>query len=398
MSTLNAGAGRQGSASYLQQSGATRSRRPVAIGATLVAAVAIGAWLARPDPAASEPPSNGSPTASVELAPADTAVAGLKTLARVLPISGSISPIIQATVKSKVSGEVEEVTVREGQGVAAGEIIARVDNRNLQAQYDRELAAVEKAVADLDIATLNRDKNRRLLELRFIPQSTYEASESAHAGSVASVKLAEAQARLARIGLNHAVIRAPFAGTVSRRLVQPGETLSADTPVAAIVDLRKMVLESAIPAAEVPGVKVGQAVRFTVGGFGAREFQGEVERINPVVNDASRAITLYITVDNADSALKGGMFAQGELLLEATEPVLAIPLRGVRSESGMPITYVVADGRIDRRAITTGPTIENEDFVEIRSGLKEGDLVVLGDIRLEPGAAATVRGDSRAGT
>ncbi len=356
-----------------------------------MAAFVLAAWFATGNRAASEPPGSISPVAAVELAAADTAVAGLETLARVLPISGSLFPMVQATVKSKVSGEVQEVTVREGQNVAAGEIIARIDGRNLQAQYDRELAAVEKAVADLDIATLNRDKNRRMLELRFISQSTYEASESAHAGSVANVKLADAQARLARIGLEDTVIRAPFAGTISRRLVQPGEQLSPGAPVAAIVDLRQMVLESAIPAADLPVVQVGQAVRFKVGGFGTREFHGEIQRINPTANDASRAITIYMGVDNPDNALKGGMFAQGELLLEVTEPVLAIPLRGVRHESGMPIAYVVSKGRIDRRAITTGPTLENQESVEIRSGLAAGDLVVLGDIRLEAGAAATVR-------
>lgn len=397
MAALNASAERQAAGNDPQQPDATRLRRPVAIATTLVAAVAIGAWLARPDPAASEPPANGSAAAPVELAAADTAVAGPKTLARVLPISGSIAPIVEATVKSKVSGEVEEVTVREGQGVTAGEIIARVDSRNLQAQYDRELAAVEKAVADLDIATLNRDKNRRMLELRFIPQSTYEASESAYAGSVASVKLAQAQARLARIGLDDALIRAPFAGTISKRLVQPGEKLSPDTPVAALVDLRQMVLEAAIPAAEIPGIQVGQRARFTVGGFGAREFRGEVGRINPTVNDASRTISVYITVENPDNALKGGMFAQGEVLLEATEPVLAVPLRAVRSESGVPVAYVVSDGRIDRRVITPGPTIGGQESIEIRSGLAEGDLVVLGNIRLEAGAPATVRSEMRTG-
>lgn len=397
MDALSVSAGRQISAASPQQAVAHRMRRPLAIAAS-VAAIALAAWLAQGDPAASGPAADSLASASVELAAADTALVELKTLSRALPISGSMAPLVQATVKSKVSGEVQEVTVREGQGVTAGEIIARVDSRNLQAQYDRERAAVEKAVADRDIAALNRDKNRRMLELRFIPQSTYEASESVYAGSVASVKLAEAQARLARIGLEDAVIRAPFAGTISKRLVQPGEKVSADTPVAAMVDLRKMVLEAAIPAAEVPGIQVGQPVHFAVGGFGAREFRGEVERINPAVNDASRSIAIYIAVDNADSALKGGMFAQGELLLESTLPVLSIPLRGVRNEAGVPVAYVVSQGRVDRRAITTGPMIEGQDSIEIRTGLAEGDRVVLGDIRLEPGTAATVRSETRSGT
>ena len=139
-----------------------------------------------------------------------------------LPLSGSLSPVVQATVKAKVGGEVEQLTVREGQDVRQGDVIARLDTRNLQAQYDRELAAVEKARADLELATLNREKNRSLLEQKYISQNTFEQTESAYAGSVANLKLAEAQARLAKINLDDAVVRAPFCGTVARRLSTAG--------------------------------------------------------------------------------------------------------------------------------------------------------------------------------
>ena len=107
-----------------------------------------------------------------------------------------------------------------------------------------------------------------------------------------------------RISLDDAVIRAPFSGTIAKRLVQPGEKVSADSPVVAIVDLRQMLLEAAVPAAEIPSVRVGQGARFKVSGFGDREFAGQVQRINPVTVEGSRAITIYIAVENADRALK----------------------------------------------------------------------------------------------
>jgi membrane fusion protein (multidrug efflux system) len=299
---------------------------------------------------------------------------------------------VQATVKSKVGGEVEEVTVREGDDVREGEVIARIDTRNLQAQYDREMAAVEKATADRDLATLNRDKNRALLEQRYISQNTYESTESAYAGSLASLKLAEAQARLAKINLDDAVIRAPFAGTVAERLVEPGEKVSLDTSVATLVDLRQMLLEAAVPAAEIPSVRIGQTVRFEVGGFGDRQFEGVVQRINPVTASGSRAITIYIAVQNADRALKGGMFAQGQLLLQSSEPLLSVPRPAVREESGVPVVYTFEGGKIGRKQVTLGPTVEGSDFVEVRSGLAAGERVIvvgLGDRK--PGSSAVLR-------
>ena len=144
------------------------------------------------------------------------------------------------------------LTVREGQDVRQGDVIARLDTRNLQAQYDREAAAVDKARADLELATLNREKNRSLLTQKYISQNTFEQTESAYAGSAASLKLAEAQARMAKINLDDAIVRAPFAGTVATRLVQPGEKVSPDSSVVALVDLREMLLEAAVPAAEIP--------------------------------------------------------------------------------------------------------------------------------------------------
>lgn len=348
------------------------------VAALLVAIVGVVAWVALRDPAAK--PATAADATPIELASVDVASVEPRVLSRALSLSGSIAPIVQATVKSKVAGEVELVTLREGQDVREGDVIARVDTRNLQAQYDRELAAVDKARADLQLATLNRDKNRVLLEQRYISQNTYEATESAFAASVASVRLAEAQARLAKIDLEDAVIRAPFAGTIARRHVQPGEKASPDSEIVTLVDLRNMVLEAAVPSADIPGVSIGQKVRFTVGGFGARQFEGEVQRINPMTADGSRAITIYITVPNPDRALKGGMFAKGELTLDSTQPVLAVAQRAVREDAGAAYVHILRDGKIIRRPITLGSRVAGNAFVEVREGLAAGDQVILTEI------------------
>ena len=366
--------------------------------ALLAIVAGIVAWMVLRSPSAADPAANPSTiSAPLELASVDVAAVEPRVLSRSLPLSGSMSPVVQATVKSKVSGEVEQVTVREGQDVRQGDVIARIDTRNLQAQYDREQAAVEKARADLNLATLNRDKNRMLLEQRFISQNTYESTESAYAGMVASLKLAEAQARVARISLDDAVIRAPFTGTISKRLVQPGEKVSSDASVVTLVDLRQMLLEAAVPAADIPAVQIGQKARFKVGGFGDREFEGEIQRINPVTTDGSRAITIYIAVTNPDRALKGGMFAQGDLTLESTQPVLSIPAPAVRDDAGMPFVYTLQDGRITHRAVTLGPIVKGNAYVEVRNGLNAGERVIVASIGdVKSGASAFVRGEQAA--
>lgn len=373
---------------------AEQEKRPMwkwAVAAIVI--VGVIAWLTLRNPSA---PAAAPNTAAgpIELAAVDLATVEPRVLTRMLPLSGTILPFVQATVKSRVGGEVEQVTVREGQDVKAGDVLARIDTRNLQAQYDRELAAVEKARADLDLATLNRDKNRTLLEQKYISQNTYEQTQSAYAASVASFKLAEAQARLAKISLEDAVLRAPFAGTVSKRFVHPGEQAMPDSPIVGLVDLKQMVLEAAVPAADIPSVRIGQTAHFSVNGFGAREFEGQVQRINPTTQNGSRAIMIYIAVPNPDRALKGGMFAQGEVTLDATQPVLAIPQRAVRDEAGANYVFTLKDGKVARTPVRLGPAIEGASFVEVREGLSAGDRVIVAQLSDDKaGVQATVRGE-----
>jgi membrane fusion protein (multidrug efflux system) len=371
---------------------ASAKGKVIAIIIAVLALLVIG-WFVMHKPAApaAQTPADKQP---IELAAIDVTSVQLRSLSRSIPLSGSISPVVQATVKAKVSGQVDSVTVREGQDVAEGDVLARIETANLQAQYDRAMAAVEKARADLDLAKLNREKNRALLDQRYISQNTFEATESAYAGSAAQLKLAEADARLAKISLDDAVIRAPFAGTIARRLVQPGEKVSPDSSVVSLVDLRQMLLEAAVPASEIPAVRTGQTARFKVGGFGARNFEGKVQRINPVTAEGSRAITIYVAVPNQDRALKGGMFAQGELTIEASEPVLSVPRAAVHEEAGVPFVYILADGKVKRVQVRIGAQVEGAPYVQVLDGLKQGERVITADIGdRKSGTEAKVRGE-----
>jgi membrane fusion protein, multidrug efflux system len=365
----------------------------IGIVVALLAAVLIGWFLMhKPATPATQTPAEAQP---IELSAIDLSAVELRSLSRSLPLSGSISPVVQATVKAKVSGQVESVTIREGQDVKEGEVIARIETDNLSAQYDRAMASVEKARADLQLATLNREKNRALLDQHYISQNTFEATESAYAGSAAQLRLAEADARLAKIALDDAVIRAPFSGTIARRLVQPGEKVSPDASIITLVDLRQMLLEAAVPASEIPAVHTGQTARFKVGGFGDRTFEGKVQRINPTTSEGSRAITIYVAVPNEDRALKGGMFAQGELTVEATQPVLSVPRGAIHEEAGVPFVYTLANGKIKRVPLRLGSQIEGAPYVPVLEGLSQGERVITADIGdRKSGTEAKVRGET----
>ncbi|MBI2994819.1 MAG: efflux RND transporter periplasmic adaptor subunit, partial [Gammaproteobacteria bacterium] len=122
--------------------------------------------------------------------------------------------------------------------------------------------------------------------------------------------------------------------------------------------------------------RIGQIANFRVGGFGDRRFEGRVERINPMTDTGSRSVMLYLSVDNPDGVLKGGMFAQGELILNETAPVPAIPLSAVHIQAGLPYVFVIDGAKIARRPVKLGLRSEEQNLVEVREGLETGVHVV----------------------
>lgn len=367
----------------------TASGRKAFIVIVLLLVVLGGLWLARrsaaPPPAKSE---GAAVEAPLELAPADVARVAMMPLARSLPLSGSVQPVTQTTIKSKVSGEVLRLVVREGEAVKRGMVMAQIDTRNAGPTRDNAAAALEKSRADLAIAKLNYENSAKLLEQKFVSQNAVDSAKAVYDAAIASEKSAAANLRLAAVALEDTAVTAPFDGVVSKRLVEVGEKVSPDTAMFSLVDLSQMELDAPAPTADIPQVKLGQTARFHVDGFGDRAFTGTVWRINPVAESGSRSIMIYLSVPNADGALKGGMFAQGELVLDAGAPVPAIPRGGVHSDAGESYVWVVIDGKVERRPVKPGLSAPDVGMIEIREGLKPGEQVVVARIEtLKPGKA-----------
>lgn len=357
----------------------------IAIAAIVASLVGYRATQAKPEPRKSGP-------VTLEFTPADIAVVELKSLTRSIPFSGSLAPVVQTAVKSKVPGEVTRVLVREGEAVKSGQLMAQIDTTDLQARLDAQSAALEEAKARLKIADKNRANNQQLLRQKFISQNAYDTADSTYEAAGAGVRSQEAQLRIARKALDDAAVRAPIEGVVASRTVHAGEKVGVDQALFTLVDLGRMEIEAPAPASEIPSVRAGQAASFRVDGFAERAFEGRVERINPTAQPGSRAITLYISVRNPDGALRGGMFAKGEIVLDRGQPAAVIPATAVREESGQPYVFTIEGGKIARRPIKVGVTNELEGLVEVVSGLERGMSVVAARVSgLKAGAPAKMK-------
>ncbi len=329
---------------------------------------------------------------ALEFAPGDLASVENRALGRWLAVSGTMLPVRQATVKSKVSGDVRQITVREGEAVTAGQVLVKVDTADLDAKLLERQGQLESVRAQLAMAEKNLNNNQKLLKQSFISQNAFDNSESTLNVSLGSVKSAEAQVRLAQNALKDAVATAPLSGVVAKRHVQPGEKVAFDAPLVTVVDLRDMELQALIPAVDIPEVKPGMTVSLTVDGFAERKFTGRIERIAPSTETGTRAILVFVGIPNADAALRGGMFATGRIALTAGEPVASLPASAVRNEGGQTFVWAIDDGKLVKRAVVVGRRDEETGRVELKSALP-GTLKVLAARfeNLKEGAPALVK-------
>jgi RND family efflux transporter MFP subunit len=374
----------------------TRRRTFVVLVALLVLGALAGSVALRASRTAADAP-GGSRSAPValEFAAADLAYVEPKALTRWLPLSGTLQPVDQSTVKAKVSGEIRQVAVREGEAVRAGQVIARFDTADLEAKLTDRIGALESSRAQLAMAEKTRTQNQQLLKQKFISQNAYDSAESNLSVSQGTLKSNEAQAQLARNALRDAVVTAPLSGIVAKRHVQPGEKVSFDAPLVTIVDLTRMELRAMVPANDIPELVVGMKVELAIDGFGDRRFTGTIDRINPTAEAGTRAIVVYIHIPNRDAALRGGMFGTGKVTLAAGAPVPTLPAIAIRTEAGQNFVWTIENGKLARRIVTAGRRDDTQGRVEIKTSLPPDVPILAAPFdNLKAGAPALVRAPS----
>ena len=312
----------------------------------------------------------------IELSAIDLATAHVVELTSGLPISGALKAVNSAIVKARVPGELQGLTVREGDRVEAGQVIARVESTEYADRVRQAQQQADAAKAQVEIAQRQVDNNAALVRQGFI-------SKTAADNSLASLNTAQANHRAAQAGIDvlrkslaDTVLRAPISGQVSQRLAQPGERVAPEARIVEIVDLSRLELEASISPADSVAVRVGQQALLRIEGV-AQPVAATVARINPSAQAGSRSVLIYLTVA-AQPGLRQGLFAQGQLATE-TQRALAVPLNAVRTDKPLPYVQVVEGDRIAHRTVQTGVRgeVDGELWVAVQ-GVADGARVLRG--------------------
>jgi RND family efflux transporter MFP subunit len=337
---------------------------------------------------------------------------------REVELSGTLLSPDMAKISSEVAGVVREVRVQLGTEVRAGDVLVRLEPSELKLAVDRAESALRQVEAQLGIDAsqgkqpppdeqiasvrqqlANRDDARAAFERaqqlsgrglltkadRDTAETRVKVSEAnlqAALDNVRSLKASlqdrRASYELAQKKLADAVIRAPVAGAVSERLVQPGEFIRENTPVASVVQVNPLKLKTAIQEKHASVIRPGQGVEFNVEAFLDRKFKGKIAYVSPAVDQATRTFPVEALVENTDRVLKPGFFAKGVVLTKVDENVLAVPEDAVSTLAGVSTVYIIENGKARQQQVTLGA--HQEKLVEVTAGLKGDETLATSNL------------------
>jgi RND family efflux transporter MFP subunit len=320
-----------------------------------------------------------------------------KSLTHSISLPGTIVAFNQATLYGKVAGYLQSIRVDKGDRVRRGQVLAVLEVPEMadevdhaRAVYQEALAAVEQAKADarLQAVTYRRFNEVHAKDPDAIASQELDQYRSKSEVAAANVTLAEAKVATAQANLNrfialnrYASVTAPFDGIVTARYVDPGALIQAatsstqDQAIVTIQDLDTIRVYVSIPEVDVPFVRVGIPISLMTGAYPGRVFRSSVTRFAEALDPSTRTMKTEIDIRNLSHTLRPGMYADVTFEIAKPSSALVIPATALVVEGARRHVWVVRNGRAHLVAIETG--LDNGREVEIRSGLNEGEQVVV---------------------
>ncbi|MEO5718359.1 MAG: efflux RND transporter periplasmic adaptor subunit [Chthoniobacterales bacterium] len=298
---------------------------------------------------------------------------------------GSITPVQGATISAELPGMVAEIGFESGRPVKKGDLLVRLDASAEQAQ-------LRSAQADFELMKAEYARAQDLKKRNVISKAEADSATAKYSQAMAAVENMQSI-------IDKKEIRAPFDGIAGIREVNPGQMVPAGQKLVTLQALDKVFVDFSLPQQDLGKVKVGLPVKMTTDAIEGRAFSGTLSAINSAIDPATRSVSLQATIDNADHALRAGMFARVEVLLPETKPTLFIPTTAVAYAPYGNSVYVIESKKdektgktalaIQQQFVRTGE--ERGDFVAVTEGVKEGQEVVsTGVFKMRNGMHVTV--------
>lgn len=302
-------------------------------------------------------------------------------------LTGKIEPIQEASISPKVPGKIEKVNVEIGDYVKQGDILFKLEQEDSQLHVDQAQASYELALANLkktqeqtNNAVENYNRMKALYEQKVISKQQFETAElNASATNLdivkAQVKQSEIALQTANKAFADAIVTSPISGFVTFVNVNKGEFASNTAPAVTIANINPVQIKTSVSEYLINKFHKGDSVDVLIKSARSTPFKGKISALSPAPAKNTMTYPMKVTIDNNDSIVKPGMFAEISIISDKRENVLSVPSQSVVIKDGNPTIFVIKNNKAQIKYVTLG--LDNGEMVEIKSGLQAGEIIVI---------------------
>ena len=329
-------------------------------------------------PAVAKAPANAAAPAGQGAAQAmvvEATKVALQPMPQAITAVGSLRSDESVTVRPEVGGRISEILFKEGQHVAKGVALIRLD-------ASVNAAEVQQARANLKLAQSKYDRAVELSRQNFISKQAKDEAEN-------NLRVAEAAVTLATARLAKMEIRAPFSGVIGLRVVSVGDYVKEGADVVNLESIDPLKVDFRVPEIYMSQVQAGQTLSVALDALPGKSFDGKVSAVNPLLDAAGRSLVIRAVVSNPDRSLRPGMFARVRLITRDERDALVIPEQAIVPQGDEQYVFRVVDGKATRVKVVIGQ--RRDAKVEVLNGLAPNDVVVTaGQLKLRDGVPVTI--------
>ena len=354
----------------------------------LVGGAGVAVWAAKGP--GSKPGSSEKAAVPLEFVPSEVVRPALASMPGVIEFSGPLVAPDTVVVRSKAAGTLLNLAVAEGSRVRAGQVLGQLDLEELRYRVAERGASVESARAQFAQAERQHKANEGLAAQNFIAPTALETSRANLEAARAQLQAAKAQLDTSQVSLRQAALVSPINGVVAKRHALPGEKLAAEQQILSIVDLARLELAGLVGTHEVSRLRPGMAVQVRIEGV-EQPVEARIARIAPAAEPGTRSIGVTLALANPNEAYRAGQYAVARVELPDEQQRLTVPQTAISSNSGQEQVWMIEQGALVRRIVTTGRRDAREGRVEVLQGLTpEAQVLAARFDNLREGARATV--------
>ena len=295
-----------------------------------------------------------------------------------LKLSGSIEGKTSATISAKLAGRIEQVLVKQGQRVEAGEVLVKLESVELANTLRAAQQSVRKAQIAYELEANDYDRYKTLYAQNAIGKQSLDSYDAKLRTAQAELSSAIASQSSAQQQYEYGNITAPVDGVVANVIATVGQVVASGTSLMSVQDISEVYAIVNIEQKDLGKVTIGQNAQVTVDTYENKVFAGTLDTINPEAGSANRMFSTKIKIPNPDGLLKSGMFIKAQLSTGAAMQMITVPQSAVMQKQGLYYAFTADGDKAKRHVIEIGDV--NGDTIQIRTGLEPGAKVITSNV------------------